>query len=262
MAQPLPRLLFLYPFLFKQSSKGQRAVRLSHLNQSSRQTQRGTFHTSTCRRLEIPQQRYGAANEPPPHLAVGGKEIATLTGEDPSRPTKEVEAKPAATGGSEENPPASGDQEPITQPTTLADKAKADVAKAQPPQEPTPPEFSAGSGSAKETVLEMQPPSSERSSKPTHLVAPPYVHHFDTYTLVRNLQTGGFTQEQAVTAMKAVRSILVDNMGMADEGLVSKSDVENVSSILAGFGVLFALSRFYQRSAAGRNCFPIIRKAH
>ena len=67
----------------------------------------------------------------------------------------------------------------------------------------------------------------EENRKPPHLKTPPYVHHFDTYSLVKQLAKGGFTNDQAVTIMKAVRGILTDNMELAREGLVSKSNVEN-----------------------------------
>ncbi|KAF2419999.1 hypothetical protein EJ08DRAFT_598660 [Tothia fuscella] len=82
--------------------------------------------------------------------------------------------------------------------------------------------------SPKETVLAMPAPSEVADEhKPPHLQAPPYVHHFDTWTLVRSLQTGGFTIDQSTTIMKAVRTILADNMDLARRGLVSKSNVEN-----------------------------------
>jgi hypothetical protein len=53
------------------------------------------------------------------------------------------------------------------------------------------------------------------------------VHHFDTYTLVRDLERGGFTEAHSITAMKAVRALLATNLDVARAGLVSKSDVEN-----------------------------------
>lgn len=74
----------------------------------------------------------------------------------------------------------------------------------------------------------MPSPAEEEKQKPPHLKTPPYVHHFDTYGLVKDLEKGGFSQEQAVTVMKAVRGILADNMELARDGLVSKSNVENV----------------------------------
>jgi len=81
-----------------------------------------------------------------------------------------------------------------------------------------------------ETVLQMGPPTVQKPEehRPPHLQAPPYVHHFDTFTLVRDLERGGFTEDQSVTTMKAVRGLLAINLDVAKEGLVSKSDVENV----------------------------------
>lgn len=66
-----------------------------------------------------------------------------------------------------------------------------------------------------------------------HLAPSPYVHHFDSYSLVRQLEAAGFTPEQAITSMKAIRKSLAQNLDVAQESLVSKSDVENVGA----FGV-------------------------
>jgi hypothetical protein len=73
----------------------------------------------------------------------------------------------------------------------------------------------------------MPSPAEEEQRKPPHLKTPPYVHHFDTYSLVKQLDRGGFTPDQSVSIMKAVRGILTGNMELAREGLVSKSNVEN-----------------------------------
>lgn len=59
------------------------------------------------------------------------------------------------------------------------------------------------------------------------MAPPPYVHHFDTYSLVQDLATGGFSDKQSVTIMKAVRTILQNNLDFAKQNLTSKSDVEN-----------------------------------
>jgi len=64
-------------------------------------------------------------------------------------------------------------------------------------------------------------------NKPPHISAPMYVHHFDTYGLVKRLEEGGWNQESAITTMKAVRLILAENMDLARAALVSKSNVEN-----------------------------------
>lgn len=50
---------------------------------------------------------------------------------------------------------------------------------------------------ALDTILEMPPPESaeqENASKPPHLQTPPYVHHFDTYTLVQQVEKGVLQQ--------------------------------------------------------------------
>jgi hypothetical protein len=84
-----------------------------------------------------------------------------------------------------------------------------------------------------ETILHMSPPKDGLQDingtpmRPPHLVPPPYVHHFDSYSLVKQLEGGGWTDAQAITAMKAVRGLLAVNLDVAQAGLVSKSDVEN-----------------------------------
>jgi hypothetical protein len=81
-----------------------------------------------------------------------------------------------------------------------------------------------------ETVLQMPAPQDQTATeKAPHLQAPPYVHHFDTYTLVQQVEAGGFTTDQSITAMKAVRGLLALNLDVAKAGLISKYDVENVS---------------------------------
>lgn len=64
--------------------------------------------------------------------------------------------------------------------------------------------------------------------KAPHIEPPPYIHHFDTYGLVKRLtDDGGWDQKQAITVMKAVRLMLADNTDLAKEALVSKSNLEN-----------------------------------
>lgn len=77
--------------------------------------------------------------------------------------------------------------------------------------------------------------SSDNNHHHPHLEASPYEHHFDTYTLVQDLckpaeqadQDPAFTSEQAITLMKAIRMMLAQNLDLAKDGLVSKSDTEN-----------------------------------
>jgi hypothetical protein len=67
----------------------------------------------------------------------------------------------------------------------------------------------------------------QASHKPPHMSPAPYVHHFDTYSLVLDLSKGGYSNEQSITIMKAVRTILQNNLDFAKQSLTSKSDVEN-----------------------------------
>lgn len=79
-----------------------------------------------------------------------------------------------------------------------------------------------------DAVLHMEPPENKKpEDKPPHLAPSPYVHHFDSYSLVKQLEVGGYTQTQAITAMKAVRALLAQHLDTAQGGLISKSDVEN-----------------------------------
>lgn len=79
-----------------------------------------------------------------------------------------------------------------------------------------------------DAVLHMEPPENvPADEKPPHLTPAPYVHHFDSYSLVKQLEDGGYTNAQAITAMKAVRALLAQNLEVAQGGLISKSDVEN-----------------------------------
>lgn len=79
-----------------------------------------------------------------------------------------------------------------------------------------------------DAVLHMEPPEKKKpEDKPPQLAPSPYVHHFDSYSLVKQLEVGGYTQTQAITAMKAVRALLAQHLDTAQGGLISKSDVEN-----------------------------------
>ncbi|KAF4979466.1 hypothetical protein FZEAL_4325 [Fusarium zealandicum] len=76
-----------------------------------------------------------------------------------------------------------------------------------------------------EAVLHMETPETMRAGPA--MCPPPHVHHFDSYSLVRQLQDGGYSHGQARTTMKATRSLLAQNLDIAQSTLVSKSDVEN-----------------------------------
>lgn len=159
-------------------------------------------------------QRYGKAHEPAPHLRDELDKKTPTPPKIPHEPAKDVD---------EEDEEA----DPLIPTETPATPSKASsVTDAPPPS--SPPASAPKSTDAKtlDSVLHMPGPSDE-AHKPPHLKTPPYVHHFDTYGLVRQLAKSHYTEAQSVTLMKAVRGMLTSNMILARHGLVSKSNVEN-----------------------------------
>ncbi|KAF2002550.1 hypothetical protein P154DRAFT_574126 [Amniculicola lignicola CBS 123094] len=212
----VPRLPFLWPMLFKPLKASRSVPRL----QTAPHARSSRTLTSAARHAEGPSiQRYGTAQEPAPHLRDAN---ASLPQEKPE------EVKPTATNPAPEPVEEEEEEEetaptatPSAQPAKAASTADIPIPESapEPPQlaEPKPPD----------TVLHMPSPAEEEERKPPHLKTPRYLHHFDTYGLVKRLAKGGYTEEQAITTMKAVRGLLTDNMELAREGLVSKSKVEN-----------------------------------
>jgi hypothetical protein len=141
----------------------------------------------------------------------------------PSKPEDAVKAK----GSPTKTPPSN--EKPAEAPKVSRDEA-LDASEAT-PATPIPDAPNVAQAKPLETVLTMPSPSEEEAKKHPHFTAPPYVHHFDTWSLVKDLEKSGFEVNQAITIMKAVRGILTDNMQLAREGLVSKGDVENVSPL-------------------------------
>ncbi|KLJ12872.1 hypothetical protein EMPG_09465 [Blastomyces silverae] len=160
-----------------------------------------------------------------------GKEAKTDTGSKKSSPSS---VSASSTNISAELPSqASGDPaqkagiEAAASPDSAVDEQKADSSKG--PQDfvfqmPGPISSSSPEG---EAPSQSPPSENSQQQKPPHLSPGPYVHHFDTYTLVKDLGRSGFTEEQSVSIMKAIRGLLADNLELARKGLISKSDVEN-----------------------------------
>ncbi|KAL8744338.1 MAG: hypothetical protein Q9190_003410 [Brigantiaea leucoxantha] len=238
-----PRLTFLYPHLFKPGWLTESAVTHRSLHRTHKRTPRATFGVSTRTRQEDFAQRYGPAAEqhfPPPsqppvsnHLGRDKSLAYTIEKEVKAPSAKEDERKATAGSSKEESKPGKGPNTNVEQESQSGsrngDKAlqsKASAARQNQPLEIHPERTV--DRQPLETILQRGSAANEKAEehKP-HLQAPPYVHHFDTFTLVRDLEKGGFMQDQSVTLMKAVRSLLAINMGLAREGLISKSDVEN-----------------------------------
>ncbi|KAF2640813.1 hypothetical protein P280DRAFT_329015 [Massarina eburnea CBS 473.64] len=203
-----PRLPFLWPMLFR-PLKATRPH--AHVPKPTKTAAR-RFATTPRRREEV-TQRYGTAHQPAPHLR----------DQDAEKKDPKTESKTNTSAPEQEN--VDEEEEDETPPSTIPpsqSKMKAETPETAPPTPPPDPPKTADFNPL-ETVLHMPSPA----DKPPHLKTPPYVHHFDTYSLVKDLTTSGFSQPQSVTIMKAVRGILSDNMELARDGLVSKSNVEN-----------------------------------
>ena len=228
--------------------------------------QKTGFKTSARSRQEAYPQRYGPAHDPasapplpPPKADSKGesenpKSLATAIEKEVKTPNPKREEKktvpaqkPPEKAASIKRPQdakngTDGASSPVPQ---VADQSVRDDASESHPKEDV--QATTGGPVTKplERVLQMESPEDH---KPPHLQAPPYVHHFDTFTLVKNLQNGGFTEAQSITLMKAVRGLLAQNLDVARQGLVSKSDVENVCARSPhAFSILFPF--FYQNIA-------------
>lgn len=202
-----PRLPFLWPMLWKP----QNAPRICARPRAPRAKR--TLATTSYRCVEAPIQRYGKAHEPAPHLREEMEKKEAEPPRLPHDPAKDVEEE-------EEEPDT---HTPTETPSTPAKMSTVDDTppKYEPPSPPK-----TGADKPLDSVLHMPGPSDE-AHKPPHLKTPPYVHHFDTYGLVKQLNKSQYTEQQSVSLMKAVRGILIENMMLARQGLVSKSSVEN-----------------------------------
>ncbi|KAI9689252.1 MAG: hypothetical protein M1820_010196 [Bogoriella megaspora] len=246
-----PQLTFLYPNIFRvlplqasTSSVKRARAKFHHAHQSC-------YRTTSWKQQSEVRTRYGTANEPLLHAPTNTQSPTTGTAKKTNTTAKmesalpkkvEQAALPSPADKSSEEKKKGKDVDSSPDPPKVSPKPPDGECNSQevpsdsiekPSEAPSHVQQPSTDIKPLETVLRMEPPSSAREerqrNKPPHLVTPPYVHHFDTFTLVRDLEKGGFSQEQAVTCMKGVRSLLAINMDLAREGLVSKSDVENES---------------------------------
>lgn len=257
------RLPFLYPNFVRSIRSCEpttyRSLRLPAQNHGSH----AGFHSGTRCCQEQYHQRYGQAAEPrlppkappedPPQPTKDGEVVLRQNGD---RPSKKIQQDK---GGDLKKPNPDSASNPEGKKPDSINSSSSNISSELPPQENEDKDpasateesnasqnqnpnasDTAASQDPLETVFQMPPPSPDTEAdslpltptksdafKPPHLAASPYVHHFDTYTLVRDLERGGFTEAQAVTIMKAVRALLAENLELAGNALISKSDVEN-----------------------------------
>ena len=252
----IPRLTFLYPHLFKSLRAHQPGLVSQPLRIGPNHLSKAAFSTSVAPTQEAYPQRYGTAAEPqqpPPGTPMPEKprndeSLAGAIEKEVSTPNKQEEKK-QTTAPPKKHPEKKEPDNTSPEPKDEGDKSRdgeIDTALRDPSKraidldasESTPKDATQAAEAAEtarrtkplETVLQMGPPTEEKAEdhKAPHLQAPPYVHHFDTFSLVKDLEGGGFSEDQSVTVMKAIRGLLALNLDVAKEGLVSKSDVENV----------------------------------
>jgi Protein of unknown function (DUF1640) len=247
-AMSTTRLTFLYPHLFRSIRVGESATNTVRLR--ARRPQQQCLKTrgfaTIGRKEQRFVQRHGKAVEPFLQHGETADSLKVFTpeedgkdaekGRDLVNKSQNTKAEEEENEDLEQEPSSSA---PLSEETQAAAKLPGDggtpVEEKPKVDGPTPLQTAAQNTkdvmAPLETILQMPLPETaeeRNAAKPPHLQTPPYVHHFDTYTLVQQVEAGGFTEEQSITAMKAVRGLLALNLDVAKEGLVSKSDVENV----------------------------------
>ncbi|KAK0711365.1 hypothetical protein B0H67DRAFT_602162 [Lasiosphaeris hirsuta] len=261
------RLTFLYPHLFRTGRWSEPAVHIASRRSRGRDVtspapscqHAASFITPSVGRQAPFAKRHGKAIEPlpihaPPALDPSPSMLEPKDdvqesgkGEQGGGQPDGVEAARGIIGGGSGS--SKTDLDPKTQKTPPSEESKTAEDAQGPSESPLGPEsppqpiavgdlstIPKGTIGPMGSVLHMGPPTapSEPSPEgktayktPPHLVPPPYVHHFDSYSLVKQLSASGYTINQSITSMKAVRGILANNLDVAQESLVSKSDVEN-----------------------------------
>lgn len=249
------RLTFLYPHLFRSARNGESAVQTIRIRKRAKapppryQVAR-SFATTNVRRDTL-VERHGKAVEPFLEKGEAPESVKVYTPEPEKKagttiPESQTESEQSETEEAQDDMPRNAETK---DPSTLLLSEELQAASKIPGDAGSPLREdmdgqdvpiqlqqaainTTDTATPLDNVLHMPPPESqeeEDAAKPPHLQTPPYVHHFDTYTLVQQVEAGGFTPEQSITAMKAVRALLADNLELARASLVSKSDVENVS---------------------------------
>ncbi|RAO64995.1 uncharacterized protein BHQ10_001007 [Talaromyces amestolkiae] len=228
-----PRLPFLYPQLF-------RSVRAYENSARSFRPSSSAFNATRHRNQSTVSRRQAQSIEsklpPPTQPKKRSARQASSSSANRNAPTKgqkdvskenSAQRVDAKDGNKDTTKPAEASAESQS---PAKDEAKPDASKAADsmPKEVPPPK------NPMDAVLQMPHPSDmglarlpSNGQEVPHLEPAPYIHHFDTYTLVKNLEEGGFSEKQAITVMKGIRGILQEKLDLAEATLTSKSDSEN-----------------------------------
>lgn len=235
-----PRLSFLYPNFLRAVRACEPTTHRSLRSPPAVKSRKAAFHTTARRPQEVIVQRYGQAatqNLPPPGKP--GEEVVQ-TDKDPEQQT---EASPSNAEAAKEDKSSSsnhtdndqgvGQDDPQDSNTTsdFVDEHEASFSRTKQQNQAKAEEQTPLGNKELDMVLSVPSPSEVKgrdSSRHPHMEPSPYEHHFDTYGLVQQLASA-YTEQQAITVMKAIRLMLALNLDVAKEGLVSKSDIENES---------------------------------
>jgi Protein of unknown function (DUF1640) len=185
------------------------------------------FHISRQRAQGPRPGRYGTAKPPPAHLTEGNAETTANDSESSKDAATIAATSEQKSSSTTQSPAAEEEFKALPSPNPSDSNTPLSSSKAKEEPSTTTTEAAGMSTPSLDRVLDVGSPNQPEHEKPPHLQAPKYVHHFDTWSLVKDLEKGGFTQVQTVTIMKAVRGLLADNMDLARKALVSKSNVEN-----------------------------------
>lgn len=259
-----PRLPFLWPMLFRASEQAaplsRNAGRRRALHSTTRRRQGGVMPRRYGQANEPPPylgggKSYGPSTKQPeqqqeqqqePHTAKALPKIGEKLQKDGER---EIEEESNESGQKSEQTTAEPSQTQSNTPTgdpkldqteksadslldTVMDPVQHEKEGQNTPPDPPNYEDNTTTTHATSTSLELASPRLAEEHAPSlrhppHIDKPRYVHHFDTYGLVRRLHAGGWSDPQAITIMKSMRLLLGDNLDNASKALVSKSDVEN-----------------------------------
>ncbi|KAG6045971.1 hypothetical protein E4U39_001785 [Claviceps sp. Clav50 group G5] len=150
-----------------------------------------------------------------------------------SRPAKgsspiTVTAKSAKVSGSNANSNSNSDFHSNASASASVNANIIDKPSSSPPQpNKTDPQAGVSPSTPPLDAGDLVPLPSPETLRDPHMTPPPYVHHFDSYSMVKLLEGGGFSPEQAIESMKAIRTVLGSHIQVAQRNLVSKGDAEN-----------------------------------
>lgn len=233
-----PRLPFLWPNFFRAVRACEpttyRSIRTPP--PTAKSSRKAKFHSTTSRNQEAIVQRYGQAatqNLPPPPKP--DEALSPKNEKEQDSPIKkDTQRSTTSSRKDRQTEEHVGQDDPLDSNTTSDYIDEASMSSDSKHEVKTTEE---GTLENKEldVVLSIPSPSELKGkdgSRHPHLEPSPYEHHFDTYSLVQQLAAKdppAYSEEQAITLMKAIRLMLAMNLDFAKEGLVSKSDTENES---------------------------------